>query len=432
MVLACARPWRHPATGVYWLRRRVPERLRPALRKREILFTLATHQPAEARARHARLAALIHDELLRIASGDGTAGMICAGHISPFRSGGDVPANGILVTSRPIAEDGPVRVAAAATSPASVPVDLTELFDGYANEAGLSPATRKRWRPVMDHLARHVGSSDAAAITSEMIVGWKDQLLAEGRSATTVRDVYLAAVKATLNWGVDQKRLASNPAQGLRVRVPKAVVLRDRGFTDEEAEAILRATLAPKDARISRENAAVRRWVPWLLAYTGARVNEITQARGQDLRTIGEIWVLRITPEAGRVKTGEFRDVPLHSDLIRQGFVAFARERGAGPLFYDPDRSAGSEQNPIYKRMGQKLGEWVRTIVADPQVDPNHGWRHRFKTIGRSAGIPDTHLDAIQGHAPATTGRRYGTFPLVELVRALERLPPILRLLQVK
>jgi integrase len=425
MVLACARPWRHPATGVYWLRRRVPARLRTVLPKREILFTLATHLPGEARSRHARLAARIDDELSRIAAGELPAGMLCAGHISPFRSGREMPANGLTVTSAVIEPHVPAPAVPSATTQASPPVDLGDLFDGYANEAALSPATRKRWRPVMDHLARHAGTPDAARMTPEILVAWKDHLLEEGRSPVTVRDVYLAAVKATLGWGLDQKRLRANPAQGLRVRVPKAVMLRDRGFTDEEAHAILVTTLAPQDSRISRENAAVRRWVPWLLAYTGARVNEITQARGKDIRAVGAIWVLRITPDAGRVKTQEFRDVPLHSELVRQGFLSYVERRGLGPLFYDPGRSSGSEQNPIYKRMGQKLGEWVRTIVADPQVDPSHGWRHRFKTVGRAAGIPDTYLDAIQGHAPATTGRRYGSFPLTELAGAIERLPVV-------
>jgi len=44
--------------------------------------------------------------------------------------------------------------------------------------------------------------------------------------------------------------------------------------------------------------AACRRWVPWLRAYTGARVGELTQLRAGDVQArqgpAGSIWVLRL------------------------------------------------------------------------------------------------------------------------------------------
>jgi hypothetical protein len=49
-----------------------------------------------------------------------------------------------------------------------------------------------------------------------------------------------------------------------------------RGFNDKEANIILSATLAPSSWLMSPENVAARRWIPWLCAYTGARVNEMT------------------------------------------------------------------------------------------------------------------------------------------------------------
>ena len=87
--------------------------------------------------------------------------------------------------------------------------------------------------------------------------------------------------------------------------------------------------------------------------------------------------------------------------LVAQGFPSFAGSRGSRPLFYDPAQArGGSEANPIYKKVGERLASWVRTLgVSAPGVDPNHGWRHRFKTAGRRAGIDPTVLDATQGHA---------------------------------
>lgn len=42
-----------------------------------------------------------------------------------------------------------------------------------------------------------------------------------------------------------------------------------------------------------------------------------------------------ITPDAGTVKTGQYRDVPLHPQIIALGFADSLNSR-AGPLFYEP------------------------------------------------------------------------------------------------
>jgi integrase len=154
-------------------------------------------------------------------------------------------------------------------------------------------------------------------------------------------------------------------------------------------------------------------------------VNEITQLRAEDVYegalpdTVRNgpapkrFWVIRITPEAGGVKSGEYRTVPLHDHLIEQGFIEFVKARGEGPLFYAPERQkAGtSGQNPTYVRVGQAIGEWVRGLgVKDPRVAPNHGWRHRFKTVARDCCMDAAKLDAIQGHAHAGVSGEYGDF----------------------
>jgi hypothetical protein len=60
------------------------------------------------------------------------------------------------------------------------------------------------------------------------------------------------------------------------VRVREAPLERDKGFDGKEAETILSATLLKPSDKISIEMAMARRWVPWICAYTGGRVNEIT------------------------------------------------------------------------------------------------------------------------------------------------------------
>lgn len=59
MVLAMARPFKHPDTGIFWFRKKVPEALREMVGKREEKFTLGTRDPSEAKALFAIAAAAV-------------------------------------------------------------------------------------------------------------------------------------------------------------------------------------------------------------------------------------------------------------------------------------------------------------------------------------------------------------------------------------
>ncbi|WP_309500898.1 MULTISPECIES: DUF6538 domain-containing protein [Bradyrhizobium] len=54
MPLAMSRPWKHPKTGIYQLRKAVPDDLRQLVGKREEKVSLQTRDPAEAKVRHAK------------------------------------------------------------------------------------------------------------------------------------------------------------------------------------------------------------------------------------------------------------------------------------------------------------------------------------------------------------------------------------------
>ena len=49
MVLAMSRTWKHPKTGIYWLRKGVPDDLRTGVGKREEKFRLKTRDPLSTR-----------------------------------------------------------------------------------------------------------------------------------------------------------------------------------------------------------------------------------------------------------------------------------------------------------------------------------------------------------------------------------------------
>jgi integrase len=139
---------------------------------------------------------------------------------------------------------------------------------------------------------------------------------------------------------------------------------------------------------------------------------------------------MKLTPDAGSIKSRKARIVPLHEDLLAQGFLQFVKARGKGPLFYNPqDESAdtGDPLNPKRPRAvktRERLAAWVRTLgVKDREISPNHSWRHTFKQIAERHGISERVSDAITGHAPATVGRSYGAPTVDDMARELAKFP---------
>jgi hypothetical protein len=98
-------------------------------------------------------------------------------------------------------------------NPSRASVDFEVLVDGWAAEKHPSPKTLYSWRRVMAQLAGFVGHRDTARLTVDDVVRWKAQLVADGLRAKTIREGKLAPVRAILQWGADNRKLASNVAE---------------------------------------------------------------------------------------------------------------------------------------------------------------------------------------------------------------------------
>jgi integrase len=241
-----------------------------------------------------------------------------------------------------------------------------------------------------------------------------------------VQEGYLACLKAVCNWGVSNRRLEANPVAGITVAIPKQAKTRVKYFTAEEATVVLKAALEPQSGRITAEMKAAYRWVPWICAYTGARVGEITQLRKQDIEQHGGHWLIKITPDAGTTKNAEARYVAIHPHLVEQGFLSFvAASKDDAPLFYNPGRKrGGTKGHEQYNKVSEKIAAWVRKIgVDDPRIQPNHAWRHGFKTRARKVKMDVGARDYMQGHVAATEGEEYGEFEADVLMHEISKLP---------
>ncbi len=307
---------------------------------------------------------------------------------------------------------------------------IFELWERDHLADGKSPRTVTDFRQKITSLIKFLGHDDALAVTSENIADWCEDLRHEkGVGARTVSQKYLACVKLIFSVAVEKRKLKENPAKDIKVRYQKPTKLRPKGFTDDEAKAILRAALDDPErwGRRSADNKRAIRWIPWICAFTGARVTEIAQLRKEDLVEEHGILCLRITPDAGSVKTGNYRLAPVHPQLVELGLREMVQSIADGPLFYSTAPRRGKPADPVERAqsVGAKVGQWVREDVGitDPKVQPNHAWRHRFKTTARETKMDVEVRDAIQGHEDGRAASDYGEVTVRTMWDAIQKLP---------
>jgi integrase len=309
--------------------------------------------------------------------------------------------------------------------PTDVGLSPWQLFERWVDKAKPAISTVDRWRGVFLKLSSEFPS--ASGLLPEQMQEWANKLIDEDRTARTVMDVWVRSCRTVFNWGLEEKLVARNPFLGWRVKVPRKIITREtKALTAGEMNTILAGALG---VNVRSKTDAAKRWCPWLAAYSGARMGELTQLRGVDIAEQDGIYAMKLSPEAGTIKTGAARMVPLHAHLIDQGFLDFVKTSGKGPLFYnDGPRSDSSDptnpKKPRYVKAREHIAAWVRGLgVSDPSLSPNHAWRHTFKATAFRAGMSEKVIDAIVGHAPASVGRGYGAPTLADKASELAKYP---------
>ena len=330
------------------------------------------------------------------------------------RARGDFSHDPIRDTFPTLPANGGQKTAAA--------VSILALWELWIAQKKPASGTIRRWQTVVD--AAHARWPDLRKATEADATVWLNSLVTAGRSAATVNQAWRTSLKTLCQWAMEQKHISHNPFAKVKVTVPEKIETREtKAFEDAEAATILRAALA---VQVRTPLDAAKRWLPWLCAYSGARAGEVAQLRGQDIMERDSVWAMRFTPEAGTIKNRKPRTVPLHSHLIEQGFLDFVKSRGRGPLFLDaPNVVKGNRlAHPPSADVVTKLGEWVRSLgINDPELSPNHAWRHSFKLNAERAGIPDRISDTITGHTLKSVARKYGQPTLADLAREMAKFP---------
>jgi integrase len=275
----------------------------------------------------------------------------------------------------------------------------------------------------LEKLVEHLGapSPDIAEVTKQHLVDFREALRSRVGEVTVGKYMNCTArfLRYCVEWNWIEQSPADNLPGGLAQKDTRPQEELREAVSDDDLEKILGCE-AFRDLRDGGDLARERYWALLMLAYTGARRNEIAQAWAEDVLEVDGVWSLQIKPGSDpeapkRVKTpASTRVVPLHSDLLDLGLLKFAEAATTKRLFPRAWQRNGDLLTKWWNRQRKRAGASPGTQV--------HGLRHRVTTQLKNAGVHEARISTILGHSQQSLAMgRYGkSYDMPRLVEAVE------------
>ena len=249
-----------------------------------------------------------------------------------------------------------------------------------------------------------------------------EQLLEEGSvsiSLETVRNV-MGRVSSFFNWLVKQGYREDNPFSGVAPRRVHSARSERSPFTDDDLR-LLFGTAIYKDKDYAHD---WQYWLPLLGLYTGARLEELCQLKGDDFKVSDGCHYIDIHGEGdvhNRVKTpSSVRKIPVHSELLKLGILDKVNMRSRGCFLFDLRR--------VNTNLGHVPSKWFGGYKASLGLPKGtkvfHSFRHTLRDKLTLSGVPNEHIRELLGHEQIgeTFGRYGSSIPVSVLAESLEKL----------
>lgn len=207
-----------------------------------------------------------------------------------------------------------------------------------------------------------------------------------------------------------------NPCHGVSLDVPHRDPLRGQGYSNAEVQKIFSLPLfseIPSKKRALYGEAPY--WLNVILAYTGARAEEIAQLYVDDIQQDPDNpseWYIHI--RAGRsdqsVKREKSRKVPIPQSVIDLGLFDYVKTLPPDGRLFPILKANGKSKYHTAVSKYLKSQYALCNIPLFSELEPLHAFRHRFATEARKVMREDVH-NAITGHSNAgNVGRTYGAY----------------------
>ncbi|ALN73592.1 site-specific integrase [Aureimonas sp. AU20] len=345
---------------------------------------------------------------------------------------------------------------------------IMELFEKYArqNPNGVAPDTlNQARRDIRSFIEVHGTGFPAHRIDKPAVAAWMDLLelypvkatetkafagmkLPEivkeneriGKPTLTPRTInrYLSSLGAFCDWLTKRGVLQINPTQGMSLAKEKKITTTP--FKPDQLVTLFSSPLftgclsSDEWRNVAKPgNVAIRDhrfWVPIIMLYSGARPGEIAQLSVADVRTQDGIPFMHITilgDDEKSVKTrGSMRVVPIHSELVRLGFLDHhvrMKEAGEAKLFPEAKRNARGQMIADFSR---EFGRYLERIgLKKGRGLSLYSFRHGVADAFRMVGHMNEDFGYILGHTKASTTNIYGVLSQGTLTQRVELIEKI-------
>ena len=267
-----------------------------------------------------------------------------------------------------------------------------------------SAGAAKREKSLSKPLLQGLGQYSLAAINPELIAGYRDDRIGEGKSNNTVR-LELALLSHLYTVAIQEWRLGliANPVAA--VRKPPAGTGRERRLMPDEEGRLL--------AGCSKLSNPMIGWIVRIALATAMRAGEIESLRRD------QIDLKRRVVRLNKTKNGSARTVPLTQDVAK--VLSEALDHPARPLetdlvFWGEPGRDGRRRRYEFRPMWQRLLKRVR-------IDGLRFRDLRHEAISRlvEAGLSDQEVAAISGHKTMQMLKRYTHLRAEDLVARLDQ-----------
>jgi integrase len=278
-------------------------------------------------------------------------------------------------------------------------------------KSSVSGSTWLRYELTVRLFTETVGYRKLTAVNSKDIVRFRDRLLSEGRSASTVNLMTIQILRIPFNDALKQGLITTNPAASLKpIKAQKTT----RGiFSEEQIQQLL-------DSKISDD------WRGMILmgAFTGQRLGDLANLTwtSVDLSTK----VIRLEQR----KRGKAVVIPLVNTALLEWFAAAQGRAGAGNSVFPtlagkPMSNLSAEFTSIMDRAGIKKeliqyrnGKSSRSIRSLSF----HSLRHSFISAVANAGVNAETRQALAGHSSLAVHKGYTHLSQETLRSAISKL----------
>jgi integrase len=273
----------------------------------------------------------------------------------------------------------------------------------------------------------HAGDLPLSAITYDVAKGFIDHVATSAGNGSAANDCRKLC-HTVFEYARERRKFDGAKVNPFKFRGRKHVERPRAKFTAKDLHALFGSpTFTKREIKPKKYN--VRSALPWVAAiglYTGARIEEICQLRRQDLHQETGIWVLDITPDAGKLKTvSSERKVPVHSALKALGLLDYHRAlpKSAARLF--PNLPAvASKGGKVAPAVGKAFGRWRKAVGVHrpPEQLDFHSFRHTFTKALEDIGVSKNDADRLTGHeVEGISFGRYSGPELKRLAKVIER-----------